>query len=142
MVPVGKKWVDWRNAPYDELQGRLDWPLGGVIFDVRNNGFWPASWGERPDEQVTAEQQARAHLALVPRLVPVFSHRYLPADPAPVPSPVFSVYQTDVIFYGDNLFDYVAHEFMAPPLHPSPSNGRPHIDSWSDLAEGVGSSQL
>jgi len=32
------------------------------------------------------------------------------------PSPVFSVHQTDVIYYGGNLLDYVAHEFKVPPL--------------------------
>ena len=64
-------------------------------------------------------REGRAHLARVPRLVPVFSHRYLSSDPQFKPSPVFSVHQSDVIFYGDNLLDYVAHEFRIPPLHPS-----------------------
>jgi hypothetical protein len=46
-VPVGESWPDWRNDP-DDLRGRLDWAVDGVIFDVHNNGFWPASWGDRP----------------------------------------------------------------------------------------------
>jgi hypothetical protein len=70
----------------------------------------------------------------------VFGHRYLPSDPTYVPSPVFSVYQTDVIFYGDKLLDYVAHEFKAPPLHPS--NERTYVPFWSDLADGLDASFL
>jgi len=31
--------------------------------------------------------------------------------PAPTRLPVFSVYQTDVIYYGDHLADFVAYEF-------------------------------
>ena len=141
-LPVGTPWVDWRKASRAEIQSRLDWPVDGAIFDVLNNGFWPASWGERPSDPIAAEGHAREHLALVPMVVPIYSHRYLPAGPAPVPSPVFSIYQTDVIFYGDNLLDYVAHEFNAPPLHPAGPDGRRHISFWSDLADGAESADL
>jgi hypothetical protein len=133
-VPLGKSWPDWRHDSDEDLRGRLDWPVEGVIFDVHENGFWPASWGERPDGKEHREREARAHLARVPRLVPVFSHRYLTSDPQLRPSPVFSVHQADVIFYGDNLLDYVAHEFHVPPLQPS---DRTHVPFWSDLAEGA-----
>lgn len=101
---------------------------------MHNNGFWPASWGDVPDGKDERERRARAHLALVPRLIPVFSHRYLTAEPQFTPSPVFSVYQADVIVYGDNFLDYVAHEFGVPPLHPS---DRTYVPFWSDLAEGA-----
>jgi hypothetical protein len=92
-----------------------------------------------PNQTVIA---TRRHLSLVPRLVPLCSHRYLPADPAPVPSPVFSVYQTDVVYYGDNLLDYVAHEFRVPPLHPAEPGQRQRIAFWSDLAEDVDDADL
>jgi hypothetical protein len=133
-VPVGESWPDWRNDPEGDLRGRLDWPVDGVIFDVHNNGFWPASWGNRPDAKCDREREARAHLACVPRLVPVYSHRYLASDPQFAPSPVFSVHQTDIILYGDNLLDYVAHEFRVPPHHPS---DRTHVPFWSEVADGA-----
>jgi hypothetical protein len=117
-LPVGTSWPDWRHDRDEDLRGRLDWPVEGVLFDVHNNGFWPACWGDRPDGKQEREREARAHLAQVPRLVPVFSHRYLASDPQYRPSPVFSVHQADVVFYGDNLLDYMAHEFRVPPLHP------------------------
>ena len=138
-MPVGRSWPDWRHDPEDELRGRLDGPIEGVIFDVHNNGFWPASWGPRPDGDEDREREARSHLAHVPRLVPVFSHRCLTSDPQFAPSPVFSVHQTDVIFYGDNLLDYVAHEFGVPPLHPS---NRTQVPFWSGLAEGAENGDL
>ena len=111
-----------------------------MILHVHGNTFWPASWGERPDDQAERERQARAHLAVVPRLVPLFGHRYLTADPEYQPSPVFSAYQIDVIYYGDDLLDYVALEFKVPPRHPSPD--RAHVPFWSDLAEGAESRDL
>jgi hypothetical protein len=38
-VPVGESWPGWRNGSAEELRGRLDWPVDGVLFDVHNNGF-------------------------------------------------------------------------------------------------------
>lgn len=105
-----------------------------MIFDVHNNGFWPSSWGDRPGDRDLAGRHARRRLAQAPRLVPLFSHRYVADGSEHVPSPVFSVCQADVIYYGDNLLDYVAHEFNVPPLHPGE---RRHVPFWSDLAEGL-----
>ena len=130
-VPVGESWPDWREDSDEDLRERLDWPIEGVIYDVHNNGFWPASWGDRPEGQDEQERLARAHLARVPTLAPVFSHRYLTSAPQFSPSPVFSVHQTDVVFYGHNLLDYVAHEFGVPPLQAS---ARTYVPFWSDLA--------
>jgi hypothetical protein len=141
-VPTGEpSWPGWRYGSLEDLQGRLDWPIDGVIFDVHNNAFWPASWGRRPRNEALAEREARAHLARVPKLVPIYSHRYLPADPAPVPSPVFSVYQTDVVYYGDNLLDYVAHEFGGT-AGAEITGKPPYVRFWTDLVRGAESADL
>ncbi|WP_286930655.1 MULTISPECIES: hypothetical protein [Aeromicrobium] len=138
-VPVGGSWPDWRNGSDEDLRALLDWPVEGALFDVHNSGFWPVSWGDAPDGRDERERRARSHLVRVPRLVPLFSHRYLASDPQFCPGPVFSVYQTDVVFYGDNILDYVAHEFSVPPLQPS---HRTHVPFWSDLALGAGNHDL
>lgn len=139
VLPTGESWPDWRHASTDQLRLRFDWPIDGVIFDVQNNGFWPSSWGERPGDPSLAERCARDQLSRVPRLVPIYGHRYMAADSAYAPSPVFSVYQTDVIYYGDNLLDYISHEFRIPPLHPSDPT---RVPFWSDLALGTEAKDL
>jgi hypothetical protein len=49
---------------------------------------------------------------------------------------VFSVYQTDVIYYGADLGAYVAHEFrLGDEVSAKPPGVR--IPFWSDLAEGA-----
>jgi hypothetical protein len=131
------KWPDWRSGSDEQLRPRLSWPVDGVVFDVLNNGFWPACWGDRPATAPEAEATAREMLLSVPMMVPIFVHRYLPAAPAPENPPVFSIYQTDVIYYGGDLVDYVAHEFQVPPLHPNPVVGPRRVPFWSDLADGV-----
>jgi hypothetical protein len=135
-LPTGERWPDWRTCDATQLGGLLRWPVDSALFDVRNEEFWPRTWGSRPEATDEALRIARRHLEAAPMLVPVYAHRYLPAEPAPSPSPVFSVYQTDVIVYGADLDDYLVQEFGGARADPVP---RPtvRIPFWSDLAEGA-----
>jgi hypothetical protein len=142
VLPVGDAWVDWRQSDRDDLRSRLEWPTDGVLFDVELNSFWPASWGPRPDDIISALAVARVRMDAVPTLVPIHSHRYLPAAPAPHLTPVFSVYQTDVIYYGADLLDYIDHEFDQTEWPWVPRRYGPRIGFWSDLAEGADSASL
>ncbi len=44
-------------------------------------------------------------------MVPVYAHRYLPAGRGNFGHPVLSMWQTDVIYYGLDLADYIHQEF-------------------------------
>ena len=134
VLPLGGGWCDWRHGVRDEFSQA--WQLGGVLFDVEHNVFWPRSWGPRPADLEAALQVASARLAQVPPLIRLHGHRFLAAD---IPGPVFSVHQTDVVYYGDNLLDYIANEFHVGPRHPT---DRPHVPFWSDLADGLESDDL
>jgi hypothetical protein len=138
-LPVGHGWPDWRRGEPSQLAGSLTWPVDSALFDVRNNEFWPRTWGTRPVNETEAVAVARRHLEEMPTLVPVHGHRYLPAAPAPSPAPVFSVYQTDVIYYGNDLADYIEHEFGITTWTPRPTA---RIPFWCDLAEGARSEDL
>ena len=134
-VPTGNGWVDWRHDDETGVRGRLEWPLDGVLYDVQNNAFWPSSWGQRPSDEVDAQALARRHMEQVPKLLPVYVHRYLPAGPCEPRLPVFSVYQTDTTYYGRDLEDYLVSEFSSPTR--GPVEGRPkYAYFWSELAEG------
>ena len=140
VLPVGDGWPDWRRDPDADLRRWLGWPVEGIVAHVRSGDFWPASWGARPADATQAERVARGRLALLPSLVPVYGHRYLVADAAYVPSPVFSVYGSDVIVFGDDLLDYVAREHHVPPRHESPH--RTYVPFWSDIAMGADDAEL
>lgn len=128
-LPAGNSWPDWRAGP--ELGPLLNRPVDGVLFDVRHNDRWPAGWGARPADPAEREAAARAQLARAPRLVPVHGHRYLPAAPAGEPSPVLSVMQSDVIYYGGDLLNYVEVEFAQAARR---LDGLQPVPFWSELA--------
>ncbi|TXS40920.1 hypothetical protein EAO75_39400 [Streptomyces sp. uw30] len=118
-LPTGSRsWPDWRDGDPEDLAERLARPVDGVLFDVKHNGFWHPDWDPRPAGTEDALKVARTYLAKVPVMVPVYSHRYLLADPDRTGTPVLSMYQADIIYYGTDLIDYFHHEFGRPVPAP------------------------
>ena len=114
VLPLGDRFYNWRDFSESNIRvirKRLDWPLEGMLFDVEHNVFWPGNWGVRPTELEQAKAIATAEYAKVPRLIPLYSHRFIPETPHEAGNPVFSVHQMDVIHYGENLEEYFKIEF-------------------------------
>jgi hypothetical protein len=137
-LPLGDTWLNWRHATPAKIRERLRAPVDAVIADVLAGDFWPASWGERPAESAAAETAARARLADVPVLVPLYGHCYLPAAPAPAQSPVFSVRPAEVRVHGADLLQFVDVEFGTA----EGSAATTQLSFWSDLALGTDSARL
>ncbi len=112
-LPRGGDFPDWRDGDAAALSGWLDLPLRGILFDIEHNGFWLDEWGPRPSSLEAALRAASELVAAAPRLIPVFKHRMMPSEPHLPGNPVFSVHQTDIIYYGADLRDYLIHEFLA-----------------------------
>ena len=121
---------DWTKTSHDEIQRMMDWPLEGILDDVRE-GFWLNAWGEKPASAETAEETVRAAIAAAPKLIPVYGHRYLPETPKGRGNPVFSVHQSDVVVYGPNLDLYVAREVN----NTERAIAARRIPFWTQLAE-------
>jgi hypothetical protein len=129
-----KPWPDWRDGDPGDLHEQLSWPVEGALFDVENNAFWHRAWGQRPADISTALETARRHLTRAPQMIPVYSHRYLPAGRGAHGHPVLSIYQTDIIVYGTDLADYIHNEFSGSGR--SISAGwipPPMVPFWSDF---------
>ncbi|MFG1808212.1 hypothetical protein [Streptomyces sp. NPDC049040] len=129
-----KPWPDWRNGDPDELRAQLAWPADAVLSDVEH-GYWHASWGPRLTEPQHARAAAEKHLASVPRLVPLYAHRFLPSGGGTHGHPVLSVWGTDIIYYGEDLADYISHEFDAGHEHSGPWNPRATVAFWRDFVQ-------
>lgn len=117
-----KPWPEWRDGDPAGLREQLGWPVDGLVQAVRRHGHWNRAWGERPASPEAAAEAARVELAKVPRMIPVYAHRFLPAGPGSSGHPVLSIFGTDMICYGADLLDYIDQEFREP--RPDPA-GRP-----------------
>lgn len=132
-LPISDGFPDWRSGAAQTLKERLAWPLEGLLFDVEHNAFWPNSWGRRPSRLADAFDVARRAVSEAPSLIPVYCHRYLPAEPGLAGNPVFSVYQTDIIRYGNDLASFFLAEFGAPDP-PWTARSPRQIRFWGELA--------
>src|SRR5207249_2559582 len=112
-LPVGENFPDWRSGDESALRAWLDLPRRGILFDIEHNGFWLEEWGPRPQTLDEAKPVANKLIDAAPRLIPIYMHRMMPAEPHLPGNPIFSVHQTDIIYYGMDLRDYLIHEFLA-----------------------------
>lgn len=132
VLPVGEGWPDWRADSEEMLLDRMDRPLRQLEAAVGAGAFWWDSWRPRPSDDVDAVLVAHGQLLNVPRLVPLFENRYLPAVPAAAGNPVFSWYFADVIVYASNLTDYLLQEFAHARGSTRPGPVR-EVPFWSAL---------
>ncbi len=135
-LPTSKGFIDWRTETEDEIANRLQWPYGGICFDIEHNVFWPEHWGDRPASFDEACKIAKEAVDAAPTLIPIAGHRYIPDRPHEAGKPVFSVYQTDIIYYGSNLANYLENEFVYHSGREHRLEGRiRRIEFWSWLVE-------
>ncbi len=141
VLPVSKSFTNWRLALTSvearaAIESELNWPLEGIEFDIEHNDFWLEVWGKKPSTLEEMFLVAKQKVEAAPKLIPIYGHRFIPAEPHEVNNPVFSVYQTDIIYYGRNLISYLFNEFGAA-LFPDievPDQPR-NIPFWSELVE-------
>lgn len=112
MLPTGHSWINWRENNKEKINAAFDWPYHGMCFYIEHNDFWLPEWGTKPTDLVCCFETAKIMLLQAPTLIPVFSHRYIPERPHESGNPIFSVHQTDIIYYGSNLFDYIENEYL------------------------------
>jgi hypothetical protein len=131
---------NWRKQPDKILtrsQKRLIDGLRASLLDsyqpdYKAAVYWPEAWGERPAKLSSARSILDSKWHKAPRLLPIWGHRYLPADPAEAGNPVFSIMGVDIIHYGVDLLDYFVRDFHIEPLVPKPEQPRP-IPFWDDF---------
>ncbi|MGL4942126.1 MAG: hypothetical protein ACRC46_02920 [Thermoguttaceae bacterium] len=148
-LPVSERFYHWRSALADakiaeQIEKMFDWPRDGILFDVEHNNFWirhdvPGilAWEPKPTTLEKQLETASQHLSSYVKLIPIYSHRYIPAEPFEEGNPVFSVYQADIICYGDSLENYFRNEFWHSRSRRKLSKNIKHIPFWSDCSFGT-----
>jgi hypothetical protein len=121
---------DWRGESV-EIREMLKWPFEALQFDVEHNSLWWEEWGARPATANKRSSVLKAVLHEAPKLIPLFSHRFIPEEPHQSGNPVFSMYGQDTIYYGANLDHYFDNEFNRRHVI-GPTR---YIRFWSDLVE-------
>ncbi len=139
-LPVSSSFVNWRGGVEsglieESIFARLQLPLSGILFDVQENNLWMEEWGPKPLTVESQMELVAGRYHNYPKLIPVFSHRYISGDPSIPGNPIFSVHQSDIIVYGNDLSDYLQNEFSLKVEGPIEGTGLPvrEISFWSNL---------
>jgi hypothetical protein len=129
-------WYRFSKAEYDACIEEI-WR--GIEFDIRHNA-WIDRWGERPHDVTDAIAVVKADFVTWPKLLPIYGHRFLAAEPCCAGNPVFSIKQMDIVYYGVDLAQYLMQEFVRTGHGAYDQTYLPYIqriDVWSDFAEDV-----
>jgi hypothetical protein len=133
---TGGRFYNWRDDSDDNItyiREMLQWPLDGILFDIEFSNYWidaiekPASINERK------EIFRQWYTLNVPKLIPIFSHRFMCSEPKLSGAPVYSVHQTDIIYYGMNITDYLSKEFHLSRNDDWPKWQKDETLFWSQI---------
>src|SRR5260370_13855027 len=113
MIPItAPAFYNWQTDT-EAIQAAYEWLVEGLCFDVQWSNLWPQSWGAKPETTEAQEARVRELVNAAPKLIPVFGHRYLLAEPCEAGNPGLSIYQSDMMIYGVDLHHYFLAEFWA-----------------------------
>ena len=132
-LPVSKGFYNWRDFGPDNtdlIEQMIRYPLDN-FKEFAAEVDWCEEWGDEPETQQELEQIIRTRVKSAPMLIPVYSHRYIPAysdDP-----PVFSVHGVDLIYYGESLEQYLQVEFGWKKQNKLKMEDIKYIPFWSDV---------
>ena len=94
----------------------------------------------RPELIIDRYIIAKNAIEKAPKLIPIYGHRYIPDTPAEIDNPIFSVYQTDIVYYGRNLNEYMENEFgiiIFGERHFQITEPIKSIPFWSNLVNDI-----
>lgn len=138
-LPISESFVHWRyglnsSKGFEDIKERLKWPIEGFIGSLKSSNGWVDSWKNKPVTQEDWIVLAKKNLESYPKLIPIYSHRYIPSTPNEIGNPVFSVMGRDIIYYGNDLASYFSNEFYFKLSNSFGETLSPkHIKFWSDV---------
>lgn len=133
-LPVSKGFYNWRNKEeknIEYIKNMIKQPIR-YINDMPEEVYWCEDWGEEPEEEDTFKKEVRKRLRVAPKLVPVFSHRYMPIIFNENP-PIISVHGVDIIYYGADIQDYFKVEFGKKDQNTIDFEAISPIPFWTDI---------
>ena len=71
-----------------------------------------------------------------PKIIPVYSHRFMPGINDDNDPPVLSIHYGDIVYYGRNLQEYLLHEFCGVDI-PKYISEYKNVPFWTDMMENL-----
>ena len=134
VLPVSQGFYNWRNkeqANVELIKSVINQPIR-YIDENPEEIYWCEDWGKEPEDSTVFKNEVKKRLKSAPKVMPVFSHRYMPTTDEENP-PVLSIQGSDVIYMGEDIEDYFNVEFGAKKQNEIDFLKINPIAFWSDL---------
>ena len=133
-LPVSKGFCNWRN--FDDknvkfIKEVIERPIKD-IYELANEVYWCDDWGKEPNNESEKVEIIRNLLEKAPKLIPIYFHRYM-TQVNMKNIPIFSMHDTDIICYGENLSSYLKIEFGDKNQSDIDYEKLNYIPFWNDL---------
>ena len=117
------RWDDFSAENIAVIRQRMSVPYQWLKRDIEN-GFCLSTWAGKTVDELLKD---------APKLIPIYSHRYVPMLNHPNP-PVLSTIGRDTVCYGISLEDYLLREFCDKNTTFEEMK-MPYIPLWSDILD-------
>ena len=85
--------------------------IDDLSYEVVNNSVWKPGWGRKPVTKYGQGQQIEVLIRQAPKLIPIYDHRFLLAEPYQAGNPVVSIQQSDIVIYAPDFFSFLCKDF-------------------------------
>lgn len=135
-LPISEGFYNWRDksrANVNIINFMLNNPITEIVQDLRDGLVWCDQWGKKPLKYEDSYALMMLHYREAPKLIPVYSHRYIPYMVEIDKVPIFSIHGTDIIYYGTDLISYLEVEFHLKKYDDIANAQYPYIPFWSNF---------
>jgi len=133
-LPVSKGYYNWRDVTeknIDYIKHIIEKPVNDLC-SMAGDIEWSDEWGNKPGTIREKVERIRERAKSAPKLVPIFCHRYMPIVDIE-DAPILSIHGTDIIYYGENLTDYIKVELGEKRQEKINFQNIKKLPFWSDL---------
>ncbi len=134
VLPIEKGFYNWRDfspGNISRITNAIESPKR-FLHQIINEIDWCDDWGKEPKNLENKAKLIKNKIITAPDLIPIFAHRYMPVCALQNP-PVISVHGADVIYYGENLENYLEIEFGDKKQASINFESIEYIPFWTDL---------
>ena len=132
-LPVSKGFYNWRNKEQDNIEYIKNMIIQPIkyISDMPEEIYWCEDWRKEPTDKDVFKKEVK-RLEIAPKLIPIFSHRYMPMLSSANP-PIISVHVVDIIYFGEDIRDYLEVEFGEKKQNMINFENINPITFWTDI---------
>ena len=133
-LPVSKGFYNWRDTGEKNvmfIRETINRPFINVN-EMAEEVYWNDNWGYEPKDEEKIALEVRKRLRNAPKLIPFYSHRYMPMLEDKNP-PIISIHGIDIIYYGKNIEEYIEVEFSGKNQNTIDFQSIKPIQFWSEI---------